>query len=1018
MSGPPVATAAPPLALAGLLDAVAQPLLLVDAQGLVRHANAALADLVGLPGDALRGQPATRWFEPDEAPAPAAGGTGRLRPADAPPHPVRWSRRALQGTEPALQLITLTDLRDQVALREQLNHVVSVLDQVQDFGRIGLWERGLDDLGGWWDRHMFRFWGLPPADTAPGFDQALQAVAAEDQPLLRAAFERSLQQPGRHECRYRVHGADGVTRMLHSQWQVLADAGGRPNRMLGVVSDDSEADARARRANEATAQLALAADLADVAVWRHDLQTNLVYYSDKAWAVLDMPPRTEPLTLDEVRALIHPDDLAHVRASAELSLASQEPVDMRARYRSRTRGWRDVLTRRVVQRGPDGRPIAFLGVALDITEQVQRQRRERDLGRRLELAATAAGVGIWSMDVASGELHWNEQMRALHGLPQAEPAPQFRQYLQRFLPSDHQGLLRDALDTLTRRGDGQLDLDLPILRADGQTRRMAMRVGLQPTESGPQFVGAMIDVTDRRAADLALRRAHERVALATRGAGLATWEQDLITGKGWWDEQMWRLRGLPPQGHDAPDNAARLALLHPDDRERVAREHDEGNRQQRATSMEFRVIWPDGRQRWLASRSTPIVDDDGRTTRRIGVNWDITDARAAEAARQAELSAQRESQAKSQFLARMSHELRTPLNAVIGFTQLLQADDPRVDTATRRRQLDHIRMAGEHLLALIDDVLDLSSLESGELRLTLSPQALAPLAQEALSLMQEQADRQGVTLHNAVQGDIAQADPTRLRQVLLNLLSNAIKYNRRAGQVRVETETSGDKVLLRVWDDGPGMTREQLRHLFEPFNRLGAERGDVAGTGIGLAIVKANVERMGGSVRVQSRPGVGTRVEVRLSRADTDDRPDRQPPAAGEGAVAPSATPAPADSAARRLLYIEDNPVNALIVREIVARRASLTLETAGDGLAGVAAAQSRPPHLVLVDMQLPDIDGLEVLHRLRADPRTADLPCVALSANAMQEDIQRALAAGFDDYWTKPLDVRAFLAGLDRLLA
>jgi hypothetical protein len=252
------------------------------------------------------------------------------------------------------------------------------------------------------------------------------------------------------------------------------------------------------------------------------------------------------------------------------------------------------------------------------------------------------------------------------------------------------------------------------------------------------------------------------------------------------------------------------------------------------------------------------------------------------------------------------------------------------------------------------------------------------------------------------------ADATRLRQVLINLLSNAIKYNRAGGLVTVEALREGADVRLRVADTGRGMSDEQLSHLFEPFNRLGMDGDAIEGTGIGLAIVKALVERMGGSVHVDSTPGAGSIFELRLAAADA------AASAGTSGAPAAAANPHAPAKRLRQLLYVEDNPVNALIIGELLSRRPDLVLHVAVDGASGVAQAAALQPDLILLDMQLPDFDGFEVLRRLREMPATAATPCIALSANAMPQDIERALRAGMSEYWTKPLDLQAFLAALD----
>jgi signal transduction histidine kinase/CheY-like chemotaxis protein len=561
---------------------------------------------------------------------------------------------------------------------------------------------------------------------------------------------------------------------------------------------------------------------------------------------------------------------------------------------------------------------------------------------------------------------------------------------------------------LIKSSQPHLELEFRVVRCDGAVRHVVNYSRLEGPPGRHDFYGVLMDVTQRRAAEAALHQASQRAALATRGAGMGTWETDLSSGETFWDEQMWHLRGLQPRAQPL-DPDERMALVHPDEREEIRRKLTEATADGRLSHLEFRVRWPDGQWRWIASRATSLRDAQGRLTRRIGVNWDVTDMRNAQAAHEERAIALRESQAKSRFLSRMSHELRTPLNAVLGFAQLLLNDGDKVGTETRRRRLEQIRAAGQHLLSLIDDVLDLSSLEGGELRVAVQPVALAPLVDETLPLVERSARQHRVHLRRGRLDGVASGDTKRLRQVLLNLLTNAVKYNREGGQVLVESEARDGKVCLRVSDSGRGMSAAQLTQAFEPFNRLGLEHEAIEGTGIGLAIVKALVERMGGSVHLESSPGVGTVFEVQLAEA--------APPAAAPPSAADAAAPRPTAGEPQRrarLLYIEDNPVNALIVRELLAQRADLQLDTASDGLSGVRQAASTLPDLILVDMQLPDIDGHEVLRRLRADATTREIPCISVSANAMREDIDRALRAGFADYWTKPLDLNRLLHSIE----
>ena len=360
----------------------------------------------------------------------------------------------------------------------------------------------------------------------------------------------------------------------------------------------------------------------------------------------------------------------------------------------------------------------------------------------------------------------------------------------------------------------------------------------------------------------------------------------------------------------------------------------------------------------------------------------------------------------------MSHEFRTPLNAVLGFAQMMLRDTHATLDEAQAERARHVEAAGLHLMALIDDVLDLSSVESDQLNLDMQAVSLPSTIDEVLRWTQPEADKAGVTLHVDPARAWVRADPRRLRQVLANLLSNAVKYNRRGGAVWIACQPypvrGSDGWQLRVRDSGRGMSEVQRAHLFEPFNRLGAERDGVAGTGIGLAIVRHLVDLMGGSIEVRSELGQGSEFRIGLPATTPPDS------ALPEAAAAPPTV----DETALSLLYIEDNAVNALLVEQLLALRPQVRLLSAADGASGVELARSGRPDVVLIDMQLPDFDGYEVLRRLKADPGPDGRAFIALSASAMPEDVSRAMEAGFTDYWTKPIDFARFLSGLDALAA
>jgi len=390
---------------------------------------------------------------------------------------------------------------------------------------------------------------------------------------------------------------------------------------------------------------------------------------------------------------------------------------------------------------------------------------------------------------------------------------------------------------------------------------------------------------------------------------------------------------------------------------------------------------------------------------------DITERKHLEDERRARGDAEAASRAKTDFLAHMSHELRTPLNAVLSLAELLLAEGSAPLDERQRARVSAIRDAGWFMLALANDVLDISRIESGRLRVESDQVVLAPLAEAVFALLATMAAHHGVVLEPVVPPAAvvaAHVDPVRLRQVLVNLVGNAIKYNRPGGHVRVTIEAADAEVRMRIADNGLGMTAEQLAHLFEPYNRLGREHGGIEGTGIGLALTRRLVEMMGGRLDVQSQAGQGTTVTLTL-------------PAAAGAPEAPAATAATEEAFGEpegSVLYIEDNVINVMVVEEFLSRWPALRFESADTGADGIARARELRPDLVLLDMQLPDMDGHAVLAALRGDAATAALPVVALSGSALPDDVARARAAGVQDYWTKPLDATRFVADMQRMLA
>jgi signal transduction histidine kinase/CheY-like chemotaxis protein len=433
-----------------------------------------------------------------------------------------------------------------------------------------------------------------------------------------------------------------------------------------------------------------------------------------------------------------------------------------------------------------------------------------------------------------------------------------------------------------------------------------------------------------------------------------------------------------------------------------------------AAEMEVRIVRADGEVRWLRSISNAITDAQGVVIRVASTVEDITDRNTAQAAvRAAHLDAARANTAKSEFLSRMSHELRTPLNAVLGFGQLLELESL---SESQQQAVGHILRGGRHLLTLIDDVLDISRIETDRLDVSLEPVAIGALIADVVGLMQPTASAAGIELgHDRPQyGGVAsihvRADRRRLQQVLLNLVSNAIKYNRPGRRVDLSTNMLEEgRLEIRIADTGIGIRAEDIPRLFTPFERLGQEITDIEGVGIGLALTHRLVTVMQGELRVESVFGQGSTFSVLLPLLAS---PVSYFPANIDEAALETSTDVTTSES--RLLYIDDNRSNLELITRIAIHRPNWTVTTAVEGGHGLDLARTMKPTLIMLDLHLPDMRGADVLRALQADPLTSRVPVIIVSADANTEQASRLQAAGALRYRTKPVNISEILHDLD----
>jgi len=588
-----------------------------------------------------------------------------------------------------------------------------------------------------------------------------------------------------------------------------------------------------------------------------------------------------------------------------------------------------------------------------------------------------------------------------------------------FHEGDWRGLLKSLVELL-ERGES-FESKVRSFDVSGQQRWLYLDGSVaRNTDNELVFVsGIVLDHTRRHELEEQLQLSEERHQRILTASNDGIWEWSRESVGYHFSDKCWQ-----QLGYDDPDSLLssernRLELwqssMHEEDLEYFKGALEGHLKNNTPYDIVFRIKHRQGHWVWIRARGQADFDADGQAYRMSGTNMDITHIKEAEErVLLAKEEAEKANRAKSEFLSSMSHELRTPLNAILGYAQLFGMDTNLSDS--QQQSVREIRKAGGHLLQLISDVLDLSKVESGQMSISVEPVLAKRIVDECLALMQPLAEAKQIRIGldvGSLPGVYVNADAVRLKQALLNLLSNALKYNREGGHVDVKFSQSAVGMLrLEVCDSGLGIPLGRQAEVFEPFNRLGAEGSNTEGSGVGLVITKRLVEMMGGDLSFVSREGEGSRFWIQLPQVA--DWSDMELEATVQGVIGQSSLQV---SGTRRVLYIEDNPSNTRLMEEVFRRFSNLHLETANEAFFGLYKARTSSPDLIILDINLPGMDGYEALSVLQRDPLTQAIPVVALSANAMPEDIIKGGKAGFDEYLTKPLDVDRLIATFNRLL-
>ena len=843
---------------------------------------------------------------------------------------------------------------------------------------------------------------------------------------------------------------------------------GKPVQYFSIRTDITELKQVQQALQQQKDRLRRGQLFANIGTWDWNIQTGELVWSERIGPLFGYKEGELETSYDNFLAAVYPDDRDIVTNAINACIENDTPYDIEHRV-----VWPDGTVRWLSEKGAvvrdeNGTALQMLGVVQDIHERKMAKSNLAEREQQLQEAQKIAHIGSWQANLETGKLKWSDEIYRIFGYEPGSFEPSTEAFYAMVHPDD-----MEKVKESEKRAEltGLHDVVHRIICPDGTEKYVHELAETIKDKDGKVscLKGTVQDVTEQVLMEQKLARQNELLdmlnqsmaSFVSKGDFKSTMEEMLgmllsITESeyGFVGEVNYDRNGQPYIRTYALtdiswDEASRMlyqtyiyegfefsnmdTLFGEVIKTKQVVISDDPASDPRAGGLpaghpplnnflgvpvfyanELVGIYG------VANRETPYDEDLLKFLRPFDTTYGVVvySRRVMEleeehrlALIEAKEAAERANHAKSDFLSSMSHELRTPLNAILGFGQLLEYEDALADE--HKASVNEITKAGRHLLELINEVLDLARVESGKIELSMEAVEVCPLVDECYAMIESLAQKRGIAMsHTGIKNTFVWADSTRLKQALLNLLSNAVKYNREGGNIHVEVSDDENTLRISVIDTGPGISAEKLPELFLPFNRLDAEDSNIEGTGIGLTITRRIIELMGGSVDVHSEVGVGSTFWIELP-IETVAEEERVEEITNEGSIRTIAEP----DSQHIVLYIEDNPQNLRLVSQILAKRSHIHLLTAHTPELGIELATERVPELILIDINMPGLDGYQVLEILKKNPKLADIPVIAVTANAMPRDIFKGKQAGFTEYVTKPIDVEKFLAVIDHNL-
>ncbi len=800
-------------------------------------------------------------------------------------------------------------------------------------------------------------------------------------------------------------------------------------------------------------------EFANIGTWDWNIESGELFWSDRIWTLFGYAKEVTETTYDNFMAAIHPDDRKRVgdAVTSCVEKGTQYNIEHRVVWPDGSIRWLNESGD--VVRDKDNKPLHMLGVVQDVTDRVLTEAQNREIEERFAFAVEGAGDGVWDWDMPSSGMQFSKLYMEMLGYNANELPHHLDTWVNSVHPDDLARVQKNLQDYL----DGLYPTYIVELRLrckdDGYKWILCRGTIVERNIHGDaiRMIGIHSDITERVEAETRVKKYNEILELIAKGGTLKNVLESVIShAEEILDEAICSILLLDNTGKYFKDA---IAPGLPDFYNKAIDGLEIGmgigscgeaaysGKRYIASDISVNPNWTAFRDvadkaGLKACWSEPVFSSTGTVLGTFAIYYPmikepddeelsllgelaqfvaivVERSLSQQALVNAKEDAENANRAKSQFLSSMSHELRTPMNAIMGFSQLLNLEIEQPLNASQKENVSEILKASDHLLELINEVLDLAKIEAGRIDLSIEDVPLGEVIADSLQLIMPLAEKRGISVevfHDDSEislidlindSNIVRADHTRLKQVIINLLSNAVKYNCDNGKIIINCSTSNThNVKVSITDTGKGLTKQQQDNLFIAFNRLGAENTDIEGTGIGLVITQNIVELMGGQIGVISEPGTGSTFWFELPSGSVE-QDDNQPTL--------DASEIKMDlEEARTVLYIEDNPANLRLVTQLLGKLPNIHMWSAHEPMLGLELAAENNPDLILLDINLPGMDGFEVFKLLKNRKQTKNTPVIAISANAMPKDIEKGLEAGFADYITKPIDIHALLAAVD----